>query len=810
MPCGISHSTNRYFSGGGYSQIAKAPATHPCLPVVSLTLRVVLLFASGVIALLVTPAPLLSQIQWTKSHANPVLGLGAPGSWDSAQVFFPSVLLRDSIYMMWYAGDDGTLKFRVGRATSKDGVTWTRDSLNPGLNIGPKGSWDDFEAWLPQVLYDGNRYRMWYAGASGGFLLNIRLGDATSTDGRTWQKDTLNPLDATIPGPPCLHIEGSAYKGWYGLANGVGYATSTDGIHWTSSPQNPVLTPGPAGSWDEAPQGMGACVLWDSAFYHMWYAPLTNYLDLLTPGIGYAVSTDGVHWKKYPGNPVLADGVAGAWDNSVFAPTVVRKGDTFEMWYAGGAPWAAGIGYASSPRAPATMTLVTSTTMRTSVTTGVGASAIDFNNIHPGAESDTAHITISNWGFTPLTVPTINRKRPEFVFCDAPALPLTIPPFSDYQLNLIFSPTQAGVVLRDTIVFLSNGSSLSQNQVTLRGRGSGAIMPVSGGTIYGLSGSPAGSQLSTINKSTGKADSIAVYTPDPLPVVSGFAIRSADNLMYVASSSGEVTRLCRISTTGGDIESAVTIPLGRITAMTFTDRDILFLADTLGRVYRSKGISGDTAFVGVSGRLFTSIAQDPVTHALWGSTKDTLFTIDTATGRATLVGATHADTACLSIAFDGFGELHALFSNGLIALLDVITVGVSPIGFTGASGLRAIAMRNDITGAAAHGGSSLPREWGLRQNYPNPFNPATVIRFDVPERSHVRLTVYDLLGREVATLVDEVKSGGSYAIPFNGLGLASGIYLYRMQAQTVQASSPAAQHSLPAFFADTKKMLILK
>ena len=810
MPCGISRSTNRSFSEGGYNRFIEVRATHSSLPVITLALRVVLLLGSGVIVLLVTPAPLLSQIQWTKSHANPVLGPGAPGSWDSAQVFFPSVLLRDSIYMMWYSGDDGTLRFRVGRATSKDGITWTRDSLNPVLNIGPSGSWDDFEAWLPQVLYDGNRYRMWYAGASGGFLENVRVGDATSTDGRTWQKDALNPMGAGTPGPSSLHIEGSVYKGWYGLANGVGYATSTDGIHWTSSPQNPVLTPGPAGSWDEAPQGMGACVLWDSAFYHMWYAPLTNYLDLLTPGIGYAVSRDGVHWKKYPGNPVLADGVAGAWDNSVFAPTVVRKGDTFQMWYAGGAPWAGGIGYASSPRAPATMTLATSATMRISVTTGVGASAIDFNNIHPGGESDTAHITVSNWGFTPLTVSAINRKLPEFVFCDAPVLPLTIPPFTDYQLNLVFRPTQAGVVSRDTVVFLSNDSLHRWDQVTLRGRGSGAIMAASEGTLYGLSGPPDGFQLFEINKSTGNAASIAPISLVGPPGVNGFGIRPRDTLMYMASSSGGVTTLYRISSTAGDIESAATIPLGGITAMAFTDRDILYLADTLGRLYRSKGISGDTAFVGVSGRLFTSIAQDPVTLALWGSTNDTVFTIDAVTGRATPVGATQAGTACRSIAFGGFGELHALFANGQIALLDAVTGLASVIGSTGATGLRAIATRNGITSALTQGGPSLPRQWGLHQNYPNPFNPVTFIGFDVPGRGHVTLTVFDLLGRKVATLVDEVKPVGSYAVPFNAIGLASGIYFYRMQAQAAQVSSSDAEHRWPASFEETRKMLILR
>ncbi|HUI29839.1 MAG TPA: CARDB domain-containing protein [Candidatus Acidoferrales bacterium] len=89
----------------------------------------------------------------------------------------------------------------------------------------------------------------------------------------------------------------------------------------------------------------------------------------------------------------------------------------------------------------------------------------------------------------------------------------------------------------------------------------------------------------------------------------------------------------------------------------------------------------------------------------------------------------------------------------------------------------------------------LPRTFAISQNYPNPFNPTTIINYQLPSISHVLLKVYDVLGREVATLVDEVKAPGKYEVGFNGSRLASGVYFYRIVAGN---------------YISTKKMLIVK
>jgi hypothetical protein len=78
--------------------------------------------------------------------------------------------------------------------------------------------------------------------------------------------------------------------------------------------------------------------------------------------------------------------------------------------------------------------------------------------------------------------------------------------------------------------------------------------------------------------------------------------------------------------------------------------------------------------------------------------------------------------------------------------------------------------------------TNIPKEFSLNQNYPNPFNPVTNIKYDLPKDVFVKIKIYDLLGREIKTLVNEFKQAGSYIVSFNGSEFASGVYFYRIQA----------------------------
>ena len=106
----------------------------------------------------------------------------------------------------------------------------------------------------------------------------------------------------------------------------------------------------------------------------------------------------------------------------------------------------------------------------------------------------------------------------------------------------------------------------------------------------------------------------------------------------------------------------------------------------------------------------------------------------------------------------------------------------------------------DPSGVSSTGGDNLPIKFDLNQNYPNPFNPVTKINFDLPQRAHTTLTVFNVLGQSVATLVNEDLAADRYQVEWNGTTdggskVASGIYFYRLTADEKVM---------------TKKMMLLK
>jgi len=98
-----------------------------------------------------------------------------------------------------------------------------------------------------------------------------------------------------------------------------------------------------------------------------------------------------------------------------------------------------------------------------------------------------------------------------------------------------------------------------------------------------------------------------------------------------------------------------------------------------------------------------------------------------------------------------------------------------------------------VTGVSEE--NTIPKSYALYQNYPNPFNPTTTIEFDIPEKTNVKLIVYDILGREVETLIDKELEPGKYKINFNATNLSSGVYFYTLRTSK---------------FTKTNKMLLIK
>jgi len=176
---------------------------------------------------------------------NPVLSLGSSGSWDDFFIVHPSVVYANGTYHMWYDGwSDGstsTIK-SIGHATSADGINWEKDANNPVLSPDNSESWDFNFVRGVNVLFDGGKFHMWY---TGGKWFNYNLGYAFSTDGINWKKyndyTTDEPLFAESD-PVMTRGEFRMWDSWSIGMNSVILNDSKDGFKmWYTGTDNDFM-----------------------------------------------------------------------------------------------------------------------------------------------------------------------------------------------------------------------------------------------------------------------------------------------------------------------------------------------------------------------------------------------------------------------------------------------------------------------------------------------------------------------------------------------------------------------------------------
>ena len=226
-------------------------------------------------------------ITWNRNSV-PVLTPGPSSSWDSVKVETPSVLVGpDGTYLMYYSGSnipDSEAGFQIGLATSRDGVTWEKHSSNPVIKLGSGGAFDKFSLLGPTVVYKGGEYWMWYGGISE--KLEVATGLAKSKDGIRWErKGVVMSLDVEREN-----------------ANDVGISENF--------------------------------VLWNGNKFEMFYTILLDAGKIVAP-IWHATSKDGVNWVKEK-KPVMDRATAGQWTNEALgAPSVLLDGNKYRMWFTG-------------------------------------------------------------------------------------------------------------------------------------------------------------------------------------------------------------------------------------------------------------------------------------------------------------------------------------------------------------------------------------------------------------------------------------------------------------------------------------------
>ena len=163
---------------------------------------------------------------------------------------------------------------------------------------------------------------------------------------------------------------------------------------------------------------------------------------------------------------------------------------------------------------------------------------------------------------------------------------------------------------------------------------------------------------------------------------------------------------------------------------------------------------------------------------------------------------------------DSTGEAHIFLLLASYSIGFQITLkedsGISDLGIAdflmsigGPSGGEYTRMSGILTGVHDGWEYKVPKNFTLLQNYPNPFNPTTTIRYQLPKSSFVRLSIFNILGQQVRTLVNQTEQPGYKSVSFDGSNLPSGMYFYRITARQTAAGQAGA-------FTDVKKMVLIK
>lgn len=517
-------------------------------------------------------------------------------------------------------------------------------------------------------------------------------------------------------------------------------------------------------------------------------APGLRPTEIVRPGAGtYAVLADGRNrWGDYMGITLDPVDRNDFWMNTETVPAQ----NTWGTWIHG-------------------MRVVPFTGARATFS----SESLNFGSLEVGF-SDTLSLTLKNSGSDTLTITSLAPRDSAFALSDLPPFPLKIATYDSVKFNVVFRPAAHGA-LADTLVMVSNDSTNAPERIALRGKGVeiGRAIP---GVLYASSVGPNGS-LYSLNPSTGAA---TLLGPTGVNDLNGLAIHPVTHELIGVYAPGAQATLYRVSSLHGDALPLATVHVQNMRAIAFADNDTMFGGTTTGGLLRVNPNTGDTSLIGfATGIAYSEFTVQPGTGTLWACVRpvivnrDRIYTVNTTTAAATLIGATGDGTITPSITFDALGNLYGLKGTGTavstLISIDTATAVGTLIGSTGIPGLIAIVARTDSAGTVSVGEpaqNGVPQDFVLMANYPNPFNPETRIGYGLPEQSDVVVRIYDVAGREIAVLAGGVQSAGFHSVVWNGTNrsgatVASGVYFYALDARSVQGSRSVMT---------TRKMLLVR
>jgi len=424
---------------------------------------------------------------------------------------------------------------------------------------------------------------------------------------------------------------------------------------------------------------------------------------------------------------------------------------------------------------------------------------VDLGNIELGTAPATVIVPFSNYGDADLTINTITSPVGPFTLLSNLSLPYTLPPYDSLLLEFEFDPTSA-TVYEELMVFDNNDPDFPG--FTMKGRGY-TMNPAFTEYVYASTGAADTGKTVWLDRTTGSGTELGLSN---FPLIRGLAIDPTTNIMYGTVAGGSESQVVRVNAYNGDAYTLYSLPLGTMVGIAFDNSGTCYVGLQNGEIYTVDLITGNYTLVTSTIQL-TSITINPSDNQMWASPrvvvgiKDKIYTIDLTTGDATLIGQTGFTKLTNDLTFDETGTLYGVI-GGTSEEGELISINTSDatgtlIGATGFTDVQGLAYT--VTGGPPVSvddvNTTVPTEFSLEQNYPNPFNPATKIKFTISDLRFTILKVYDILGSEVAILVNEERPAGTYEVEFDASSLPSGIYFYKLQAGS---------------FVETKKMVLLK
>ncbi len=381
--------------------------------------------------------------------------------------------------------------------------------------------------------------------------------------------------------------------------------------------------------------------------------------------------------------------------------------------------------------------------------------------------------------------------------------------FANSGTNL-FAGTDSGVFLstNNGAIWTAVNGGLTDTNVTalavsgqnlFAGTGVGVFHSTNNGTSWSATGLP-GNEFCGYH-------SIAIFGINVFVGISGNSICSAGPGVYFSTNNGiDWTQVLDLGRLTGVYTLAV---VGAQIYVGTWDEGLLATSDT-GMTWATKNVgledssvhalamNGSNFFAGTYSGVFLSTNNGDIWTAINACLTDSAVTCFTVSGSNVFAGTAHGVFLTTNNGTNWTEVNTDLMDSSITAL----TVSDSFLFAGTTSGVWKRPLSDMITDVSLIA-KELPIEFMLGQNYPNPFNPTTTISYQLPKQAHVTLKIFDVLGREVATLVNGVEEPGYKSVTWNASKLSSGVYFYRVVANAIHSGHAES-------YTETKKLVLLR